>query len=255
MSTKQEHIKRKPQVTVSLPGIKTSLPFDIGHSFSEVAALLIFAKHKLVLLSVPKTGSTAYARALAPHASIVVTAPPELKHAPVFRYNRFFREMVTRFVGADVEIAAVMREPVDWLGSWYRYRARDALRGHLNSTHGLSFDAFVRAYCADAPPEFARVGSQAKFLEPQRNGTRVTHLFRYEDQAGLRRFLETRLGVAVAPEQANPSPRMPLTLTEETRSRLHEVCAPDFALHAGIGPDGTHEPPPPAAGRAARPTR
>lgn len=213
----------------------------------------MFAKQKLVLLSVPKTGSTAYARALAPHAAIVVTAPPELKHAPVFRYNRFFRQMVTRFVGADVAIAAVMREPVDWLGSWYRYRAREALRGHPNSTMGLGFDAFVRAYCEAEPPECARVGSQAKFLEPQRNGTRVTHLFRYEDQAGLRRFLETRLGIPVLPENANPSPSMPLTLTQETRARLHEVCAADFALHAGIGQDGAYTPPPAAPGKS-RPT-
>lgn len=212
--------------------------------------LLVFAKQKLVLLSVPKTGSTAYAEALAAHAALVVTAPPELKHAPVYRYNRFFRKMVERFVGGDVAIVAVMREPVDWLGSWYRYRARDALRGQPSSTQGLSFDAFVEAYCAPDPPDFAEVGSQARFLEPQRNGTRITHLFRYEDQAGLQRFLEARLGVPVAPLTTNRSPQMPLSLAPRTLERLREVCAADFALYASIAGDGRHVPPSPGRGRA-----
>nr|WP_247651021.1 gamma-glutamyl kinase [Roseovarius autotrophicus] len=205
---------------------------------------MIFAQQKLVFLSVPKTGTTAYARALSEHAALVINAPPELKHAPVFRYNRFFRQAVERFVGPDIAIVAVMREPLDWLGSWYRYRGRAALRGHPNSTHGLEFDAFVRAYCSAHPPDCARVGSQAKFLEPQRNGTRVTHLFRYDDQAGLRRFLESRLGVAVMPEAVNQSPERPLALDPETLDLLRRRHAADFALYAGIGDDGAYEPHP-----------
>jgi len=77
--------------------------------------LLVFSRQNLVLLSVPKTGSTAYEAALAPHAAMVISAPPELKHAPVFRYNRFFRPMIERFIGAAPDVVAVMREPVDWL--------------------------------------------------------------------------------------------------------------------------------------------
>lgn len=213
----------------------------------KAAELLVFSRQKLVLLSVPKTGSTAYEDALAPHASMVVRAPPDLKHAPVFRYNRFFRPMVERFVGHDTAVVAVMRAPVDWLGSWYRYRRRDALAGHANSTLGLSFDAFVAAYCRGDPPAFARVGSQAKFLEPQRNGTRVTHLFRYEDQEGFRRFLEARLGVSVETRIRNRSPALALELSEPVRARLLRKHAADFALYDGIGPDGRYTPPAPPA--------
>ncbi|MAU53752.1 MAG: gamma-glutamyl kinase [Roseovarius sp.] len=205
--------------------------------------MLIFARERLVFLSVPKTGTTAFAQALAPRASLVVAAPPELKHAPVFRYNRFFRQMVERFVGPDVAILAVMREPVDWLGSWYRYRGRADLRGHPNGTQGMSFDEFVQAYCRREPPDFARVGSQAKFLEPQRNGVRVTHLFRYEDQAGLRAFLEDRLGVAIAPPRTNRSPERALALGPATRALLARRCAADFALHDAIGPGGAYRMP------------
>lgn len=202
--------------------------------------MLIFSQQNLVLLAVPKTGSTAYETALRAHAAISVTAPPELRHSPVFRYNRFFRPIVDRFAGPGADIVAVMREPVAWLGSWYRYRSRDALAGHPQSTRGMGFDAFVTGYCRGAQPDWARVGSQAKFLEPQRNGTRVTHLFRYEDPDGLRHFLERRLGVGIAPGTCNRSPERDLTLSERTETRLRRKYARDFALHDSIGRDGAY---------------
>lgn len=204
--------------------------------------MLVFSKARLVLLSVPKTGSTAYETALAPHAAIAVSSPPELKHAPVFRYNRFFRPMIERFFDGPFDVMAVMREPRDWLGSWYRYRQRPDLTDHPNSTQGLSFDDFVSAYCSGEQPACARVGSQAKFLEPQRNGACITHLFRYEDQTGLRAFLDSRLGVPVRPESLNRSPGQPLILSPQIEARLRRKYAEDFALWSAIGADGAYAP-------------
>ncbi len=134
--------------------------------------MLIFSKAKLVLFSVPKTGTTAIETALAPHAAIALLDPPELKHAPVYRYNRFLRPMVEKFIGDEVETLAVIREPVSWLGSWYRYRQRPFLSGRPVSTEGLSFDQFVEAYLAETRPAYANVGAQSKFgslapTEPQ----------------------------------------------------------------------------------------
>ena len=217
--------------------------------------MLVFAKQKLVLLAVPKTGSTAYETALAPLASMVISAPPELKHAPVFRYNRFMRPMVARFLGEDVDVVAVMREPVSWLGSWFRYRQREALAEGAKSTRGMSFDDFVTAYCTGRPPGFAMVGSQAKFLEPQRNGTRVTHLFRYEDQAGFRAFLEDRLGTRVVTATENSSLRMPLALSPRIEARLRRKHAEDFALWDGISGGGVFAPQPAKPKPHAGPSR
>jgi hypothetical protein len=204
--------------------------------------MLVFSPQRLVLLAVPKTGSTALEAALTPLASMVVRSPPELKHAPVYRYNRFFRPMVERFAGGEVAVAAVMREPVSWLGSWYRYRHRAALADHPNSTRGISFDTFVSAYCQGKPQEFANVGAQSKFLEPQRNGTKVTHLFRYEEQADLMDFLEDRLGTRIETAQHNASPCLGLELSERTEARLRRKHADDFALWQSIAGGGVYSP-------------
>lgn len=208
--------------------------------------MLVFSKANLVFLSVPKTGTTAWQAALEPLATMVVRDPPELKHAPVFRYNRFFRPMLEKFVGEDLTVLAVMREPVDWLGSWYRYRQRPFLKGHRTSTEGVSFDEFVLAYMKGDRPAFANVGSQAKFLEPSRNGTAATHLFRYEDQAGLRRFLEARLGAVEPTGRMNVSPEIPLELSPDVAERFRRKCAQEFALYDSIGENGAYTPPAPA---------
>ncbi len=206
--------------------------------------MMVFSKHKLVFLSVPKTGTTAWQSALGPHASMIISDPPELKHAPIFRYNRFFRPALEKFIGEDLHVIAVMRAPIDWLGSWYRYRQRPFLSGRPTSTEGLSFDDFVQAYVQGDQPRHANVGSQSKFLEPQRNGTAATHLFRYENQGALTAYLEDRLGLRVETRRLNASPQEPLPLSSETEAILRRKYAPDFRLHDSITERGhyTAEP-------------
>ncbi len=206
--------------------------------------MLVFSKAKLVFLSVPKTGTTAYQLALEPHATMILRDPPELKHAPVFRYTRFFRPAFEKFIGEDLTVLAVMREPVDWLGSWYRYRKRDFLDGRPASTKDVTFDAFVDAYCRGDQPPFAKVGNQAKFLEPQRNGSAVTHLFRYDDQAGLKAFLEERLETKIVTERVNASDPEEMPLSDKTLKKLRKKFALDFSTYESIGPGGSYTPPP-----------
>lgn len=196
--------------------------------------MMIFFKERLALLSVPKTGTTAFQAALRDRADLVISDPPELKHAPLFRYNRWIRPMYEKVCSAELEIAAVMREPVSWLGSWYRYRQRPALDGNPNSTKGISFEDFLQGYCKGKPPAYANVGSQAKFLEAQPNGCKVSHLFRYEDQDALKAFLEKRLDTGIRLERKNVSPAAELSLSPDAEERLRRKRAEEFSLYEAI---------------------
>ena len=196
--------------------------------------MLVFFKQRLVLLAMPKTGSTAYEAALAPLADMVISDPPTLKHAPLYRYNRFIRPMYEKVCNAEMEVAAVMREPVSWLGSWYRYRARPALAGQKNSTAQISFDQFVEGYCQGKRPAFAQVGDQEKFLAPQPNGCKVDHLFAYEDQSTLQAFLAARLGPLPELARQNVSPAMSLELSVAVEAKLRRKFASTFALYDSI---------------------
>lgn len=196
--------------------------------------MLVFYKERLVILSVPKTGTTALMTAFRTRADILIAEPPELKHAPVYRYNRFFRPMFEKVCNVQMETLAIMREPISWLGSWYRYRRRPFMKGKANATHNLSFDAFVQAYLQGQRPGYANVGSQAKFLEPRPNGTKVTHLFRYEDPEALANFLTKRVGIMPELKRENVSPEMALELSPETERKYRRKCAEEFALYDGI---------------------
>ncbi|CUH88349.1 hypothetical protein PH5382_02284 [Phaeobacter sp. CECT 5382] len=196
--------------------------------------MLVFHDAKLVLLSVPKTGTTAYQDALRDRADLIISDPPELKHAPLFRYNRWIRPMFQKVCNVELEVAAVMREPISWLGSWYRFRQRPFLDGKANSTKDISFDDFVLAYCQGKQPGFANVGSQAKFLAPQPNGCKVDHLFRYEDQPRVQNFLQQRLSVDFELAKMNVSPQMAIALSPEVESRLRRKKADEFSLYESI---------------------
>ncbi len=196
--------------------------------------MMVFYKARLVLLSVPKTGTTALQSALRPHADMVISDPPELKHAPVYRYNRWVRPMFEKVCGTELEVVAVMREPVSWLGSWYRFRQREDLLGKPASTKGLSFDQFVEDYCKGQRPPHANVGSQAKFLEAQPNGCRVHHLFAYEDLPPLHAFLQDRLGLVIETQAENVSPEGDLTLRPATLEKLKRKHPEEFALYQSI---------------------
>ena len=196
--------------------------------------MLVFFKERLAFLSMPKTGTTAYQTALAPRADFVIINPPLLKHAPVYRYNRFIRPMFLNVCDAEMELMAVMREPVSWLSSWYRYRQRPFMKDKPNNTHGITFDDFVLAYMKGKPPGFAEVGSQLKFLERQPNGTGITHLFAYEDQPRLQGFLEERLGLNLSLQRENISPEIEVALSPEVEERFRRKFAEDFALYDSI---------------------
>ena len=192
--------------------------------------MLVFWKENLVLLAVPKTGSTALQGALAPRASMVFRDPPEIKHAPCYRYKRFLKPYFVQAGGQKPELMAIVRNPVDWLGSWYRYRTREELIGHENCTRDISFNDFVLEYCKGQPAPFANVGSQNKFLRINDGDIGAQHLFQYEQWDKVIAYLEDRLEFKITLKQKNVSPTMNLTLSAEVEEKLREKRAVEFEV-------------------------
>ena len=194
--------------------------------------MLVFWEQRLAFLATPKTGSTAIAAALESLAAVSIQRPPLLKHTTVHRYRRFIGPFLEAASKDDFTLVALMREPRDWLGSWYRFRQREETEA-AKSTRGMSFDAFVRAWCQDPRPEFAEVGSQGRFLRP-RQGVGVDRLFRYEEIGTFVQFLEERLGCEVILPRLNVSPPGALELSGEAEALLRDTAAEDFALYATL---------------------
>ncbi|MBL9048589.1 MAG: hypothetical protein JNK19_00570 [Tabrizicola sp.] len=196
--------------------------------------MLVFWEQRLAFLATPKTGSTAIAAALESLAAVSIQRPPLLKHTTVHRYRRFIGPFLEAASKDEFTLVALMREPKDWLGSWYRFRQREETEAG-NSTKGMSFDAFVQAWCQDPRPAFADVGSQGRFLRP-RQGVGVDRLFRYEEIDTFVHFLEDRLNCEIILPRLNVSPPGEIALSSETETLLRETAAEDYALYNTLRP-------------------
>lgn len=199
--------------------------------------MLIFIREKLVFFATPKTASTSVEMALGTTADIRISKLPNAKHTPFRKYKRLLEPFVLTLTGQEPDTVAMIREPVDWLGSWYRYRSRDELAGTPNSTAEISFDTFVESYLSDAPPEYARVGSQARFMSDKDGVIGMSHLFRYEDLDGLVRFLQMRVGKQFTLGRTNTSPPGEIKLAPTLRAELERTCSADFEIYNRLLPE------------------
>lgn len=189
--------------------------------------MLIFLRHKLAFLATPKTGTTAVEMALRPQAEIIFAK--NRKHTPAARYNNKVVPFLEDTFGVRPASVAVMREPVEQIRSWYKYRAQPRLDGTAVSTKDISFDQFVREVIADAPKR-AQIGRQFNFLT-DKGAVAVDHLFAYAAQDVFLGFMSERLEQRIALAAKNVSPKIRADLSDETLALLRSARAEDFALY------------------------
>jgi len=198
--------------------------------------MLISLKAQIAVFAMPKTGSTALEAALAPHCDLIFQGNPRIKHMPVRRFERFIRPYLVEMGSGDVQTAALMREPEEWLGSWYRYRCRPALKGHRNSAAGLSFDQFVDAYLSATPPPYAQVGRPFRFITRRDDTIGIDHLFRYDAMPSFIEFLSERFGTRLSVETQNVSPgaKSDLQLSSQLRDQLRDHLAQEYDVYETV---------------------
>ncbi len=200
--------------------------------------MLIFAEQKLAFLAVPKTGTTAFEMALRPRADIIFAK--RRKHLTAMRFHNKVAPFLADTFGLTVEPMAVMRDPIEQIRSWYRYRSGPRQQGTPTSTEGCSFDDFVRAVISDDPPAFAGIGSQFNFVTSARGEVLVHHLFAYEAPTVFHAFLADRFGEEVTFKQKNVSPHADAPLSDAVEAALRAARADEFALYDRVQRAGGH---------------
>ncbi|GAA6201934.1 hypothetical protein [Aquicoccus sp. SU-CL01552] len=200
--------------------------------------MLVFSEQTLAFLAVPKTGTTALEVALRSRADIAFSK--QRKHITAQRFHNQIAPFLKSAFGLTPERLAVIRDPEDQIRSWYKYRTRARLEDREAATDTMSFDDFVRDVIRDDPPRHARIGSQFRFLTSARRELLVHHLFAYESQPLLLRFLEERFGAPVELGRKNVSPPAEAPLDPDLRKRLRAARAEEFALYDRVNEAGGH---------------
>ena len=179
-----------------------------------------------VLLALPKTASTALERTLAPYATEVVGSPPAQKHLPArgFVHTRVEPLAAAGHPRESYELVTMFREPIEWLESWWRYRARQDAQ---HSTVGMSFEDFASSYVAGDEQAPIPAGRPAKFLRA-RGEVAVDRIFSVDRPDVWSAWFGERVGERLEFERRNVSSSQRGELSAGTRARVEAWFAPEY---------------------------
>lgn len=205
---------------------------DTGGGHNE--RMLALPKHGFVLLAVPKVGSTALEAALLKHAQLVTSGRSTLKHMTAGEFERQIAPLLAEhgYPREGYEVTALVREPVSWVDSWWRYRSRERIRGGEAYVGHLSFDEFVEQVAGGGVP----LPPQVSYLTGADGALAVDRLWRYDDLDAAFAWMRDQVGkkrLRLA-ERRVSKPRE--TEASDTARRLvEEVFAADVELYRSLG--------------------
>lgn len=194
--------------------------------------MLIFWEKRLVFLATPKAGSTAIEAALESLANVTVQRPSPLKHTDLRAYRMFIEPWLRNVTGEEFTTVALMREPVGWLQSWYRFLLRDDIDDPDHAMIGVTFAQFAQDYAGPDSEFRRRIGSQSQFLT--HDGDRADRIFRYEEMDQFTHFLEDSLDCAISLPRVNVPPAVDVTLDHRHEQALREFMRQDIELYDSL---------------------
>jgi hypothetical protein len=155
--------------------------------------------------------------------------PAQLKHTDIRTYKKFLGPWLEAQTGERFTTVALMREPVDWLRSWYRFKLRDDHDDPHHAMAGMTFAEFAAEYAQEGGPAALGIGSQSEFLT---SGMRtVDCMFQYERIQDFVDFLETRLDCAIELPRINVPPSVDVHLDPKSERELRQAMTNDLDLY------------------------
>ena len=186
-------------------------------------------RYGFTFLCMPKCASTSIENALSKYSELMTRGryATRLKHTRYRKYKRFIEPFIKDATKELPETVCVMREPIEWVHSWYRYRKRDEIIGKPESTKEMSFDEFCNAYMNSE----LNIGRQYDFLRNRKGEVGIDRVFRYERMDLLKEYFEKKIGQKIDFPSMNISPKEPLELNPEIRDRLLEYLSEEYRIY------------------------
>jgi hypothetical protein len=196
--------------------------------------MLAAPRHGFVFLCMTKAGSTAVEEAFATYAQVILRGPPSLKHMNVVGFHRHIAPLLKAhgWPRRHYQVVTVIREPVDWLSSWWRYRSRDELRdakgrrGQNYAGH-RSFKEWVDEQINN---DTKGIGRPSRFVRRADGAVGVDRLWKYEHIDQLRKWLSERVGEDVQLPAVNVSPARDCHVSDDLRYRIEDFFEAEYEL-------------------------
>lgn len=206
-----------------------------------------------LFISNTKVASSSIHHLLYPVADAVFYRPELGKH---FDYAQAC-ERLRRWGGPNARTLyrfGVVREPVDWMRSWYKFRSRPDMRAgaHARGNAAIpadrTFEGFVDDVLADVPADYARIREQSFFFRDRSRTVRMDFLATldslHEDCRILAEHPSLRPLRDLAEYRVNTSDATSdLSLPAHKTARLEAFLSADVALYQAVK-DGRFRTPP-----------
>lgn len=192
--------------------------------------MLAAPQHGFVFLAAAKAASTSIQRALRDVAHLEVRSPPPLKHMTALEFEQEVapRLAADGFPRDSYVTVALVREPVDLVVSWWRYRSREQVRDQPHSTHGVEFAEFARQVMR-GEGRFRRPSEWASDAEGR---VLVQRLWKYDHLDSFIGWLGEQIGREVVVEHRHRSPERPVVIAPSLRRDLEAYLAPEARIYA-----------------------
>lgn len=167
--------------------------------------MIASTEHKFVLLCNPKTGTTSFEAAYLPYCDFYLKGSK--KHI-------LYRDLKTLFGDyfdqAGCEYYCVVRDPVQVMVSWYKYRSRPEMLtdSEISRTYGKSVDRYTGELSFEefAERENREIHHYMKILLDRHERIAPIRFWRFEDLERFNEHLSERVGEAVPLLRENKSP-------------------------------------------------
>lgn len=191
-------------------------------------------------LCTPKCASTSIEKAIKNLCGVQFSGHRKLKHLNARTYAEKVRPIHQQLLPSiAIESFCLIRDPLDWMQSWYRYRSRRTLKNpnhpsHKHYTGNISYSEFIESYMAEGNRRpYAKIRTQYDFVRLDNGTVGVDHIFPMDRMDLVIDFIEAKTSRKIALPRLNRSPkkRSALTLDEKLEKQLCDYLANDIALY------------------------
>lgn len=197
-------------------------------------------------LSMPKCASSAIEAAIKPLCNINYLGHPLLKHINADHFDRYVRPLHAELLPqSHIETFCLMREPLSWIESWYRYRSRKELsnpqhKAHKNYTGQITYNEFIHAFLLNRSiPSYAKLSNQIQFVLLNNNLIGVDRIFPMERMDLVSEYIAEKTGKNITIKPMNTSPEKQIVLADDLKEELMKYFEQDLKLYEIVMKNGS----------------
>lgn len=202
-------------------------------------------KYGFAFLCVPKCASSSIEAVLDDFSEVRFGGNPHLKHMNANELETVILSHIrSKISDARVERFCVMRNPTDWVFSWYRFRQREVLKnpnhpGAANYTGNISFNEFVSAYLnKENRPSFADITTQRNFFLMPDRSLGVDYVFSMDRLDLVEEFISNKIGREVRLPVRNVSASANYELEQKLLQELRDFLRLDYEIFQQVSLNG-----------------